>query len=393
MPANKKIAIVYDWIDKWGGVERVLLALHEIFPDADFFTSYYDAEKAIWAKNLKIKTSFIQELPSLIRGSRIASLPFYPYAFESFDFSDYDLVISVTSSFAKSIITRPETLHICYLLTPTRYLWSNPDDYINNYLKKIILSPYLKKLREWDFIAAQRPDKIIAISETAADRCKKYYQRKSEVINPPFDSEYWNDIKLKFQNSNFKSNSKSKLPHFAKASRGRESYFLVVSRLEPYKKVDLVLRLINLSKQKLIVVGEGSQGEKLRKIAGENVTFLSKVTDEELGVLYSNAQALIMPQEEDFGYVSLEAQLFGCPVISYKKGGASETIIEGKTGLFFEEQSVSSLQDAIQRFDMVKYELKNSTRKFGLRNIERFSRKSFAIKFLSYLTQMSKLKV
>src|SRR3989344_1735869 len=324
----KKIAIVYDWIDKWGGVERVLLTLHEMFPETEFYVSYYDPEKASWAKNLKIRTSFIQNLPKLIRGSRMASLPFYPYAFEAFNFSSYDLVISVTSSFAKSIITRPETLHICYLLTPTRYLWVSPDDYIKNRILRSFLSPYLTKLRNWDFIAAQRPDKIISISQTVAGRCKKYYQRESEVIFPPFDVDYWKNIKSQFPISpstssgsraksrdNFQTNFKFQITNSKK-------YYLVVSRLEPYKRVDLVIQLINLLvqsrqlNQQLIIVGEGSQLDKLRREAGENVTFLNK---------------------------------------------------------------------ALRRYDVVKYELKHNSEKFGLKNVERYSKNKFAEKFSSFL--------
>lgn len=180
MPSEKKtdrkIAIVYDWIDKWGGVERVLLTLHKIFPEAVFYTSYFDPENAGWAKDLKIKTSFIQSLPGFIKNSRIASLPFYPFAFESFNFNEYDLVISVTSSFAKSIITQPKTKHICYLLTPTRFLWSHQKDYFK---KNIINNYYLKKLKDWDFVTTRRPDKIISISQTVAKRCLKYYHRQT----------------------------------------------------------------------------------------------------------------------------------------------------------------------------------------------------------------------
>ncbi|PIP62486.1 glycosyl transferase, partial [Candidatus Roizmanbacteria bacterium CG22_combo_CG10-13_8_21_14_all_35_9] len=364
---KKKIAIVYDWIDKWGGVERVLLTLHEMFPEATFYTSYFDSEKASWARDLRIETSFIQRLPKIIRGRRIVSLPLYPYAFESFNFNKFDLVISVTSSFAKSIITQPRTKHICYLLTPTRYLWSHQKDYFK---KNIVNSYYLEKLKDWDFITAQRPDKIISISETVKNRCNKYYHRKSEVIYPPFDIEYWKKISnLKSQMSNLNLKSKN--------------YFLIVSRLEPYKKIDLAVKVFNRLKDNLIIVGEGSEENNLRRISGKNIIFLSKLTDQDLALLYSNAEALIMPQEEDFGLVSLEAQFFGCPMISYKKGGALETVTEGKTGIFFKEQSEISLGRAVEKFNRIKYNLKISTVKFGLKNLERFDRVFFEKKFIS----------
>ena len=394
MLQNSKIAIVYDWIDKWGGVERVLLTLHEMFPEADFYTSYFDSDKASWAKDLKIKTSFIQKLPRFIRENRIVSLPLYPYAFESFDFSGYDIVVSVTSSFAKGIITKPETLHICYLLTPTRFLWSHKESYLSSVTKKVLI-PYINKLKRWDRIAAQRPDRIISISQTVADRCTKYYGRESKVMYPPFDISHWTRIKSEIRNSKFQINSKFKTLNI------KPNFFLVVSRLEPYKKVDLVIdvfktlgevptgrrphRFGTIKKINLVIVGDGSEKSRLRKLAGENIEFLSELADEELALLYSQANALIMPQEEDFGYVSLEAQFFGCPVIAYNKGGARETIIEGKTGIFFGQQTEEALSKAIKRFDMIKYELKRSAIEMGPKNVERFAKDKFTHKFLDLL--------
>src|SRR3990167_1747574 len=247
MDHKKKIAVVYDWIDKWGGVERVLLTLQEMFPQAIFYTSYYDSGQAAWAKNLRIKTSFIQNFPSYIRKSRIACFPFYPYAFETFDFSNFDLVISVTSAFAKSIITKPGTRHICYLLTPTRYLWSHSKDYFGDKFINSVLSPYLANLRKWDFIAAQRPDKIISISSTVSERCQKYYQRESEVIYPPFDIDYWSKIKSEIQKMSFRPKwmnpsqptfeLDSSTPKIIARNDNGGKYYLIVSRLEPYKRV------------------------------------------------------------------------------------------------------------------------------------------------------------
>jgi len=383
---NFKIAVVYDWIDKWGGVERLLLILHEMFPQAEFFTSYFDPEKASWAKNLKIKTSFIDKLPAFIKKNRVLSLPFYLYAFESFNFSNYDLVISVTSSFAKSIITKPQTLHVCYLLTPTRYLWVSPDLYFKNKLLKAVVSPCLIKFRQWDFVAAQRPNYIISISKTVADRCQKYYQRKSEVIYPLFDTEYWHKIKSQFPFSNFQTNFQLLTSNFKK-------FFLVVSRLEPYKKVNLVVQSFNRLNDCLIIVGKGSQLETLKRQANKNILFLQDLTDQELGYLYDKAKALIMPQEEDFGYTSLEAQFFGCPVIAYKKGGATETVIEKKTGIFFEEQTEKSLLKAVEKFHTISYTLKNTTQELGIKNVEKFSKETFINKFRSFLISKIKYKI
>ncbi len=363
---NKNIAIVYDWVDKWGGVERVLLTFHEMFPHAKFYTSYFDINSAQWAKDLSLQSSFIQKLPSFVKKSRLLSLPLYPFAFESFDFSSYDLVISVTSSFSKAIITKPNTPHICYLLTPTRFLWSHVEEYQSG-LQRNISSFYSRYLKKWDLAASQRPDAIISISETVAKRCRKYYERSSTVIYPPFDLEYWSRIKSKTQS----------------ISR-RTKYYLVVSRLESYKKVDLVVETFNnLSNKRLLIVGQGTQEKKLKDMAGKNIEFIAYISDEELAQLYSQAEALIMPQEEDFGYVSLEAQFFGCPVIAFDRGGARETILANETGLLFSEQTVSSLSVTLEQFHTMSYNLRTKIGKFGLKNTERFSKQKFIEKFTS----------
>lgn len=360
----EKVAIVYDWVDKWGGVERVLLALHELFPKAPLFTSYIDQKGALWARNFDVHTSFIQSLPTFIKSHRALSLPFYPYAFESINFNEYDLVISVTSSFAKGIITRPETKHITYLLTPTRFLWTHCQEYGVKGMN-LLGELYRKRLREWDYIVAQRPDTIISLSNTVADRCKKYYKRDSQIIYPPFDVEYWNTIQ-------------KKIP----AADNEDRYYLLVSRLEPYKKVDLAIKVFNKNPdKKLIIVGKGSQEKMLQKMAGQNIKLRNNLSDEQLGMLYKGAQALLMPQEEDFGYVALEAQLFGCPVLAYGQGGATETVLEGKTGLFFSAQTEESLSGALEKFEALSYNLKASTVKLGSKHLEKFSKETFNKEF------------
>ena len=282
-----KIALVYDWIATWGGAERVLLSLHEMFPKADWYTAYYDKKNAPWADDFTIQTSFIQKIPINSYRLRWLASPLFPFAFESFNFTNYDLVISCTSYFSKSVITRPETKHICYLLTPTRHLWKDP--YIhNNFLMKLLLNPYIKYLKKWDYAASQRPDKYIAISETVKKRIKKYYNRDSEVIYPPFDIAYWNTMR---KDSKVGTSS---------------DYFLLVSRLESYKNIDLVVKLFKQLDKKLIIVGTGSQENKLISIASPNITFMKHISDQQLGQLYTHAQALIMPQEEDFGIPPLK---------------------------------------------------------------------------------------
>ena len=242
-----KIAIVYDWLDKWGGVERLLLILAEMYPNAWFYTSYFDPAKAAWAKNLNIKTSYIERMPDFIKKNRKSSIPFYPFAFESFDFSGYDLVISASSGFAKGIITRPPTKHICLLLTPTRYLWIHPDEYKTN---TPWLKPYVKYLKKWDRIAAQRPDTIISISKTVQSRVRKAYKRDSVVIYPPFNTNYWSEIKSKNKNQKNQLNTKYQILN--------TEYYLIVSRLEASKKVKLAIQTFNkLSNKPLIILGDG----------------------------------------------------------------------------------------------------------------------------------------
>ncbi len=360
-----KTAIVYDWIDKWGGVERLLLVLHDMFPDADFYTSYYDPAKASWAKDLAITSSFMQKLPDFIKASRILSLSFYPYAFESFNFSDYQVVISVSSSFAKGVITKPQTLHIAYLLTPTRYLWTHEAEYASETTRSVGKF-FINHLKEWDRIAATRPDQIVSISQTVADRCRNYYDRSSTVIYPPFDTSYWGAFK--------------------KVSPLEEDYYLLVSRLEPYKKVDQVLEAFTtLPEQKLIVIGEGSQFKALRAKASHNVEFLSQVTDQKLAQYYTHARALIMPQEEDFGYVALEAQFFGSPVIAYRKGGAVETIIEEKTGIFYDDQTAESLKNTIQKFDIISNKFREGLKRRAAPYLAQFGRKRFETEFKDFI--------
>lgn len=370
---HKKIAIVYDWIDKWGGVERVLLTLHEMFPLACFYTSYTDLKKAKWAKGIKFTTSFIQKLPDFVKKNRTLSFPFYTYAFEAFDFNNYDLVISVSSSFAKSVITRPETVHILYLLTPTRFLWVNSKDYISNF-NKLVFSSYINYLKKWDKIAAQRPDYIFSISKEVKQRCIKYYKRNSNVIYPPFDISYWEKIKLNLHDTNY---MKDKFNIDL-----NKKYYLIVSRLENYKKVDLAIRVFNKNiKSNLIIVGTGSKKRELKRLAGKNIKFVNSATDKELGVFYSRAHSLIMPQIEDFGYVALEAQYFNCPVISYTKGGAKEILVDKKTGIFFERQEASCLLDAIERFDRISYNIRTNMKDFVDKNIARFKKDRFEKEF------------
>jgi len=361
-----KIAFVYDRVNKIGGAERVLVALHEIWPDAPLYTAVYNPETALWAKDFKIIPSFLQKFPFAKTHHEL--YPWLtPLAFETFDFTGFDIVISITSAEAKGIITKPGTLHICYCLTPTRYLWNGYQDY---HVPMIVRS-MMTKLRIWDQIASQRPDYYFAISETVKQRIWKYYRRKSEVIFPPVDT-------TKFVIRNPKSEK------YSSFSRPTSNFYLVVSRLVSYKQIDLAIEAFNKLDWPLKIVGVGREMNKLRAMAKPNIEFLGQLTDKELLGYYKKCQAVIFPQEEDFGLVPLEAQACGKPVIAYRGGGALETIIEGKTGIFFKEQTAESLLEALG--EMGKTSLQDKGEK-GFRpedcrkQAEKFSQEIFKKKF------------
>ena len=359
-----KIALIHDHLAQDGGAERVLKALADLFPEAPIFTLLYEKKYADkYYRHRQIETSIIQKLPGGISHYQWY-MPFMPMAVEFFDLSGYDLVISDSSSFAKGVITSSRTLHICYCHTPTRYLWSDTHQYIqelkyNKYFKKVI-SLALNYIRMWDKLAADRVDKYIANSRFVAGRIQKYYKRESTVIYPPVETE-------KF-----------------KIAESVGDYFLIGGRLAPYKRVDLVVEAFKKIGKKLKIFGDGTDLERLKNMARghENIEFLGRVGDEAKAELYSHALAFINPQEEDFGYVSLEAQFFGCPVIAYKKGGTIETVIDGKTGLFFDHQSEQSLRRTIERFNKIKYNLRTKVKELGIKNVEKFGKKIFEKRIL-----------
>jgi glycosyltransferase involved in cell wall biosynthesis len=359
-----KVALIHDHLAQDGGAEKVLKVLADMFPEAHIYTLLYEKKNVDkYFKNRKIETSIIQKLPGGVKHYQWY-LYFMPMAVEFFDLRNYDLVISDTSSFAKGVITTPDTLHICYCHTPTRYLWSDTHQYINElkynkWLKKII-SLILNRIRLWDRLAADRVDFFIANSQTVKKRIQKYYRRNSVVIYPPVETEQFN---LKSKNE---QEEKSK-------------YFLIGCRLAPYKRVDIVIEAFRdlLKEQRLKIFGDGVDLKRLIKLANraDNIEFLGWVSDQEKANLYSKSQAFINPQEEDFGITAVEAMASGRPVIAYKKGGATETIIEGKTGIFFSSQDKESVAKAVQSFNPDNFnaqEIKLWAEKFS---VERFRQK------------------
>lgn len=366
--AGVKVAIVYDRVNKWGGAERVLLDLHKIFPQSDLYTSVYDPDNAEWACCFEnIYPSFLNKFNFAKRNHEYFAWAM-PVVFERFNLSKYDLVISVTSEAAKGVITSPSQKHISIILTPTRYLWSAEDEYFSNKYLKYFSAPARRYLKKWDIKAANRPDKLVAISREVQSRISKYYDLESEIIYPAFTP--------------LKNNSL--------VNKTSENYYLLVSRLVKYKKADIVINAFNKLGKNLYITGTGRDENYLKSLAKNNIRFLGKISDEELANYYTNAKALIFPQLEDYGLTPLESQSFGTPVIAYRAGGALETIVEnnlpaGKagTGLFFDYQTEDSIIDAISRFETQKFDKREIKR-----NASKFSFEKFKDKLLKLINNV-----
>lgn len=351
-----KVALVYDRVNKWGGAERVLLSIKKLYPKAHLYTSVYDSKNAPWAKKfVKTTPSFLQAIPHARNNHEYYAL-LMPLAFESFNFKKYDLVISVTSEAAKGVITGGGTKHVCYLLTPTRYLWSGHENYFSNNLFKFISKPAINYLKFWDKRSAHRVDKLIVISEEVKKRAKRYYKMDSQIIYPPYDE-------------NIFKKSKGR-------SKKRNNNFLLVSRLVKYKKVDLAVKAFNELGLPLIIIGKGREENYLKSIAKNNIKFISKLTDDKLRQYYETSLALVHPQREDFGIVAVEAQACGLPVIAYGKGGATETVINNKTGVFFDKQTKKAIISATRKFLRKSFKEKEI-----IKNAKRFSEKRFLREF------------
>lgn len=324
-----KIALVCSWLNQYGGAERVLEQLHELYPDAPIYTSVYDSgAMPAFYRTWEIRTSFLQRLPFVRRYYQFL-LPLYPLAFEQFDLSGYDVVLSNTSAFGHGVITRPETCHICYCLTPARFLWGYHDYARRENLggvQKLFLTPILATLRAWDVAAAQRVDHFVAISQTIATRIQKYYRRSATIIYPSIDT-------TRFE-----------------VSDEIDDYFLVVSRLVPYKRIDLAVQACSKLGLKLKVVGDGRARAALERLAGPGVEFLGRRPDGEVRRLLSHCRGFLFPGEEDFGLTPLEAQASGRPVLAYGAGGSLETIRDGETGRFVHAQTVEAWTEALAEF-------------------------------------------
>lgn len=329
MSHTKKVALVHDWLVTEGGAEKVLWQLHLLFPDAPIFTLVYDpACGGGMFEECDVRTTHLQKVPFATKLYK-NMLTLMPKAWEALDLSEYDLVISSCSSCCKGVITRPDAVHLCYCHTPTRYIWDFYYTYLRNagFVKRLAMPSMIHKMRMWDYQAAQRVDHFVSNSNYIGRRIQKYYRRSSTTIYPPV---HINDFEVRQE---------------------PDEYYLIVSRFVYYKRIDLAIEACNRLGKKLVVVGSGEEERALKALAGPTISFTGRISDEEMMRYYTGAKAFLFPGEEDFGITPVEAQSAGCPVLAYGKGGALETVVEGKSGLFFEEQTPDSLVDCITRYE------------------------------------------
>lgn len=331
-----EVALVHDFLIRLGGAERVLEALCELFPKAPIYTLLYDesAVGGVFPKE-KIITSRLQRLPGFMRKKHKYLLPLMPAAVEEWDFSRFDLVISSNSAFAHGILTPEKTRHLCYFHSPMRFAWDWTHEYRREQrldpLRRLALARALKKIRMWDAAAADRPDRAVANSRNVARRIRKYYRRDAEVIYPPVD-----------------------VARF-KISKTQEDFFLIISTLTPYKRIDLAVELFNRIRRRLVIIGSGPQESYLRAIAGSTVDFLGRKDDAAATEYLKNCRALIFPGEEDFGITPVEAMACGKPVLAYGAGGVTESVVAGVTGEFFSEPAVAAMEQGLARLMQGEY--------------------------------------
>ena len=358
-----KTALVHEWLIELTGSEKVLEAIYELFP-SPIYTLIKDdkALKGTVFEKAQIYTSFLQRLPAVKRFYR-NYLPLFPIAIEQFDLSNYDVIISSSHSVAKGVLVNPEQIHICYCHTPMRYIWLFPKEYLQrlNLIKRLIASILFHYLRIWDLSTSNRVDYFLANSEYVAERIKKIYRRQAQVIYPPVDIE-------KFEPCSEK-----------------EDFYLTVSRLVPYKRIDIIVEAFSkLKNKKLVIIGRGPELNRLKSKATDNIKFLDKQPFDILREYLRKAKAFIFAGEEDFGISMVEAQACGTPVIAFGKGGAKEIVIKNKTGLFFYKQHPCAVIEAVESFEKMRFD------PLLLRkNAERFSKKRFKQRFKEFVLSIT----
>lgn len=327
-----RLAIVHDYLNQMGGAERVLKVLHHIYPDAPVYTTIYEPSLVDPEfKRMDIRTTFMQRLPFVHRHHQ-PFLPVFPFAIESIDLREYDVVLSMSSAWSKNVLTRPETCHICYCLAPMRFAWSFQEYAAGEKgiarWQKPLLHPLLMALRAWDVAGANRVDRFIGISSTVNRRIKKYYRRDAALIHPPVETHsYAGGV----------------------AEAGDDGYFLIAARLVPYKRIDLAIQACNQLGAPLKIIGIGRDRERLQAMAGPTIEFLGWVDDATKRQHLRRCRAFLFPSEEDFGIAPVEALASGRPVVAYAAGGALDLIQEGMNGLFFRQQTSEALVEVLKR--------------------------------------------
>lgn len=362
MEKDIKVAIVHYWLVGMRGGEKVVEALCELFPQADIFTHVYNPDRiSNEIQRHSVKTTFISRLP-FARTHYQNYLPLMPFALEQLDLRKYDLVISSESGPAKGVITRPDALHICYCHTPMRYVWSAYHAYRarSNLLIRILMPAVMHRLRIWDVASASRVDHFIANSYNVADRIRKYYRREAVVVYPPVDLRE------------------------PSGTTPTEDFYLLVGQIVAYKGVDVAIDAFNRLGKRLVVIGHGEAFQKLKQMAGPTIEMLGWQDDATLRDYYARCRALIFVADEDFGMVPVEAMSAGRPVIAFGRGGALETVIPGKTGVLFDDQTAESLIDAISHFEAIE---PSFDRQGIARHAQRFTKQEFKIQIVDLITR------
>ncbi|PIR53819.1 glycosyltransferase family 4 protein [Candidatus Peregrinibacteria bacterium CG10_big_fil_rev_8_21_14_0_10_42_8] len=335
-----QLAIVADWLPVFAGAEHVIAEFHVMWPDAPIFTTVTNRENIGPLKHADIRTTYLQT-PYCLSGKHQWLLPWMPRAIESINLHGYDTILSSSHAIGKGIIPPSTARHICYCHTPMRYAWEMEEEYLDDFkipqfLRRAIKQK-LKQIRRWDMTSAMRVDTFIANSTTTQERIARVYNRDSIVIHPPVSERF-------FRVETSRRDVSTEKP-----------YYLAIGRLVPYKRFDLLIETANKLKLPLKIAGSGQEGARLKAMAGPTVEMLGFVPDNDLPELYRNARALLFPQFEDAGVVPLEAQASGTPVIAFRKGGVLDTIKNGETGLYFNEQSIDSLSDAIRQCETMTF--------------------------------------
>lgn len=348
-----RLALVHDWLNQIGGAEDVLETLVGMYPDAPVYTSIYWRRKMPeryrdWA----IRTTWMDHLPGIYRHHQ-PYLPLYPAAFAGLGLADYDVVLSNKSGFCHGVRTGTAT-HVCYCLSPTRYIWDFRSYAAREALSpvaKVLLRPLIRVLRRWDYRAAQRVDHFIAISREIQSRIRRYYDRESVIIHPPVETDRFHP------------------------SAVQEEYYLIVSRLVPYKRIDVAIRAFNQLGLPLVIAGDGRDRESLEALAGPTIAFLGRVPDSDLPGLFARCRAYILPGTEDFCIAPVQAQASGRPVIAYGAGGALDTVVEGQTGVFFREFTPEALAETVRTFDLERIDPRDCARNAAQFDVQVFERK------------------